>query len=242
VNAARLSHTPCGAIMLRREFISMLDLEAPVEQCLIAAHHDLHTRFPVTSRPKDPNGIVGYVNFKDIVAVMRLSPRNASLKGILRPLISFREEQTVAACLEQMIHLRSHIAIVRDARGDVAGMMTLEDILEELLGEIHDEYDRLPSHIVKSGAGWIVGGHALLSSIEEKTGLTMARASPASDDHETTFSDWVTERLGKPVEGGEILKFDDVRIVVRKVRRHFVYEAQLSSISEASNEKATAPA
>ena len=75
VNAARLSTTPVREIMLPAQFISMLTVgNASLAECLIAAHHDMHTRFPVTERPGDPQAIVGYVNFKDIVACLRLSP------------------------------------------------------------------------------------------------------------------------------------------------------------------------
>lgn len=226
VNAARLSHTPVRAIMLPASDVSMLQVDDSMDECLIAAHHDLHTRFPVCERRGDPQSILGYVNFKDIIAAMRLSPRDSSLRGILRPLVSFRSEQTVAACLEQMIHGRNHIALVRSVSGVTLGMITLEDILEEMLGEIHDEFDRLPAHITRSGPGWIVGGHAAVDAVQRITGLDLP---PKSPDHlPATVTDWVSERLGGPVQGGEVLDAEGLRVVVRKVRRQHVYEAQMT--------------
>jgi putative hemolysin len=106
-------------------------------------------------------------------------------------------------------------------------MVTLEDILEELVGEIHDEYDRLPSYVTKSGNSWVVGGFATLSHIREACGIEL----PVPDNGVplTTVNEWVLQRLGKPVQGGEILSADGVRIIVRKVRRQRVLEAQIAS-------------
>jgi len=82
--AAALSHRPIREVMLPANFISMLDVNMSVVDALIAAHLDMHTRIPVTERPGDPQGIVGYVNFKDIVAFMRMAPSDPSVRGIMR--------------------------------------------------------------------------------------------------------------------------------------------------------------
>ena len=66
----------------------MLNANESIAQCLIAAHLDMHTRFPVTNEPGNPQAIIGYVNFKDIVVQMRLSPDDTSLAGIIRMLPS----------------------------------------------------------------------------------------------------------------------------------------------------------
>ncbi|MEX0641656.1 MAG: hemolysin family protein [Pirellulales bacterium] len=226
VNAARLSTTPVREIMLPAEFISMLSVETSLAECLITAHHDMHTRFPVTERAGDPQAIIGYVNFKDIVACLRLSPQDASIRAILRPLPLFWEDSSVSACLERLIHERNHIALIRDVKEQVIGMITMEDILEELVGEIHDEYDRLPSYVTKSGNSWVVGGFAKMAHVREVTGIDL----PIKDNGDTpaTVNDWVIHRLGRPVQGGEVVSADGVRAVVRKVRRQRVLEAQIA--------------
>ena len=79
--------------MLPAEHISMLNVGAPLGESLVTAHLDMHTRFPVAERPGDPQSILGYVNFKDLVALMRLSrPHDASLRAILRPMPSLDAE------------------------------------------------------------------------------------------------------------------------------------------------------
>ncbi len=225
INAARLSSTTVRSIQLPAQYISMLYLGSSMTDCLIAAHEDMHTRFPVTDSLDDPQKIVGYVNFKDIVASLRISPHDASLRGILRPLPRLPDDLTVSHCLEKLIHERIHIALVMDTSGKVSGMITLEDILEELIGEIHDEYDRLPSHINRSGKGWIVGGNASLGLLKEVCKIELP--IDASQKTPVTLNEWVATNLGKPVDGGEVIVLRNLRIVVRKVRRQQVLEASL---------------
>jgi putative hemolysin len=230
VNAARLANLRVRQIMLPADAISMLDVNDDLTNALIAAHEDMHTRFPVTERPGDPQSIIGYVNFKDIVACMRIAPREPSLRSILRPLSRLLADDTVAAALEKLIREHNHIALVRDDAGDVVGMVTLEDVIEELVGEIHDEFDRLPTHITAAGPNWIVGGGAQLAQLERITGLQFPTADMLPPPH--VLNDWLVRRLGRPVERGEEIKLDGMRILVRKERRKNVQEAQVSRVAE----------
>lgn len=225
VQAARLATRLVREIMLPAEYITMLHRDTSLADSLIAAHLDMHTRFPVCDRPADPQSISGYVNYKDIVSQLRLSPDGPSLSGILRPLPSLLDELPISVCMERMIHGHSHIALVRDNRNQVLGMITLEDILEELVGEIHDEYDRLPTHVVASGKAWVVGGGVSLSRLRERTGISL---EPAGTAEVRTLNDWVVTTLGRNVEGGEILEKAGARLLVRKLRRKKLLEAQIS--------------
>ncbi|MEX0585633.1 MAG: CBS domain-containing protein, partial [Pirellulales bacterium] len=228
VNAARLSNLQIRRIMLPSEYISTLGLDAELADALIAAHHDMHTRFPVTERDADPQSIVGYVNFKDIVACMRISPHEPSLRAIVRPLSTLQADQSVASALEQLIREHHHIALVRDAANLVVGMVTLEDIIEELVGEIHDEFDRLPAHITSAGTGWVVGGGTTLQQLGRITGIDLPVESDGHGPPPATLNEWVLRHLGRPVDRGEEVRIDGVRILIRKERRQAVQEAHLS--------------
>jgi len=228
VNAARLSNLPIRRIMLPAEYISTLNLNSELGDALIAAHHDMHTRFPVCEKIGDPQTIIGYVNFKDIVACMRISPHEPSIRAIIRPLSTLQAEQSVASALEQLIREHHHIALVKDADGTVVGMVTLEDIIEELVGEIHDEFDRLPAHITSSGTGWVVGGGTSLSQLEKITGVQLPLEGDGHTPPPATLNEWVLRHLGRPVDRGEEVKIDGVRILIRKERRQAVQEAQLN--------------
>ncbi len=226
LNAARLSSRPVGEIALPAEDISMLNVNDSIGDCLIQAHLDMHTRFPVTDKPGDPQAIVGYVNFKDIVVHMRLSPHDASLRGIIRTIPSLSVGVPISTALDSLMRFRTHIALLRDAGGRVAGMITLEDIIEELVGDIQDEYDLLPVHTVSTGNGWIVGGGTGLERMRDATGIDLTKDLPAEGAR--NLSAWVVGHLAAPVSGGETIERGGVRVVVRKVRRQRVFEAQVS--------------
>jgi len=225
VSASRLASTPVRDIVLPAEYISMLVTCEPLSQALIAAHQDMHTRFPVTEERGNPQRITGYVNLKDIVAAMRLSPGDPSLQSLVRPLHVFEGDTSVADCLEYLMRQHSHIALVRDAGGAITGMVTMEDIVEELLGEIHDEFDRMPAYLTPAGKGWIAGGFVTLSRLRDRIGLEL---NPAAEKPVLTLNDWIVEHLGRPPRGGEELDTDGWRILIRKTRRALAQEVHLS--------------
>ena len=227
LRAAKLTGRPIREIMLPAQYISMLDATMSLAECLIAVHLDMHTRFPVSQRKDDPQSIIGYINLKDLLAIMHLTRGEPpTLRSILRPFPQLPDTLPIPACLERMIREHTHIALVIDAKHAVVGMITLEDILEELVGEIEDEYDRLPAHVTPSGRTWIVGGGIGLPRLKELTGFDLAANPPAAGA--ATLSDWIMGHLGHGVHGGEEIQHHGVRVVVRKIRRQKVLEAQIS--------------
>ena len=206
----------------------MLAADQSLSDALIAAHQDMHTRFPVTEQPGDPQRIIGYVNFKDIVSALRLAPRDPALRNLIRHIRDFNSEASVADCLESMMRERTHIALVRDRGGKTVGMVTLEDIVEELVGEIHDEFDRMPTHLVRAGQGWIAGGFISLAQLREQAGIDL---QPLSEKPIYTLNDWIGERLGRPPRGGDELQTDAYSILIRKTRHILVQEAYITPSS-----------
>ena len=127
-----------------------------------------------------------------------------------------------------MIRNHTHIALIQDEGQAVMGMLTLEDVLEELVGEIRDEHDQLPIHVIRSGTGWVVGGGASLSRLKGETGLDLGCVSPESGTR--TLGDWIVAHLGRPARGGDVVEDQDVRVAVRKIRQEKVQEAQVTSL------------
>ncbi|QDU22778.1 hemolysin family protein [Urbifossiella limnaea] len=227
LGAAALSHRPIRDVMLPAAAISTLDATAGIADALVAAHLDMHTRFPVTEAPGDPNQIVGYVNFKDIVAHARLAPNDPTLRGVVRSIPSVPADMLVSDVLARLTRESTHIALVRDAAGAVVGMVTLEDIIEELVGDIEDEFDRLPGSLAKAGAGWVVGGGVTPDRLKATTGIDLPPGPGGEPPRH--LSEWVLARLGGVVRGGEVVDADGVRVLVRKVRRQKVQEAQVEA-------------
>lgn len=227
LGATRLSSRPVGDIMLPADAIRTIPADAEIGDALVVAHLDMHTRFPVTERPGDTKGVIGYVNFKDIISHMRLAARDGTtVRTIVREIASFAADTPVSTCLEQLIRGYVHIAVVRDATGTVVGMVTMEDIIEELVGDIGDEYDHLPTHAARAGRGWVVGGGIALDKVQQLTGVAWPPAP--GDTAVKHLSEWVSRHLAAPVRGGEVVERGAVRVVVRKVRRQNVLEAQVT--------------
>jgi putative hemolysin len=229
LSASRLRSTPLSHIMLPAEHMGMLSVEQTLSEALIVAHQEMHTRYPVTEEPGNPQRIIGYANFKDIVTALRIAPHDPSLKNLVREIRHFRADTSVADALESLIRERNHIAIIHGEGGKVVGMITLEDILEELVGEIHDEFDRVPAYVIATGNGWIVGGFVTLERLTEVTGIGLV---PNSEKPLYTLNDWVTEHLDNPPRGGDEVRADGCRVLVRKTRQVLVQEAFVERVKD----------
>lgn len=224
--AAHLSTRPVRDIFIAAQDISMIYVGSSLMEALIKAHLDMHTRFPVCSVENDPQSIQGYVNFKDIVAALKVNPSDPSVRGISRPIQKVAEDTALSVLLEMMIQQKMHIVIVISQEGAVLGMVTLEDVMEELVGEIEDEFDRLPTHIHPCGEAWIMGGGVPMSTVASTAGLPWPSASGAG--RIPTLSEWCTQHARPTLRGGEAVEADNLHVLPRKFRRKKVLEATVS--------------
>ena len=122
---------------------------------------------------------------------MRTNPNDSRLAGVIRPLHDAAPEDSAADLLRLFVEQHIHIALVRDPQGRTLGIVALEDLVEELVGEIEDEFDRLPRLVhAFNGGTWIVGGGVKLAEVNARLGATLA---PPQE----TLSAWLTRRLGQ---------------------------------------------
>ncbi len=229
LSAAHLSSHPVREIMMPAQDISMIYSGSSLAEALIKAHLDMHTRFPICAVPDDPQSIEGYVNFKDIVAALRVNPSDPTIKGIARPIKKVSEDMPLSQLLEVIIREKNHIVLVTSGEGVVLGMVTLEDIIEELVGEIEDEFDRLSSHIHPYGSSsWIMGGGVSMTAVASAAGLDWW--DKFSEGRVPTLAEWCAQKAGGPLKGGEVIESDGLRVAPRKFRRKKVSEAMVTAI------------
>jgi len=228
LSAAQLSQRKVADIMWDADDISMIPVTDSLSDALIKAHLDMHTRFPVCEKAGDPQTIVGYLNFKDIVSALKMSPENPSVQNITRPIRKLSTEMPLSQALSEMMREKIHIAIVISQDQRVVGMITLEDIIEDLVGEIEDEFDRIPAYIQPVGSGWIAGGAVSMTTIAETLGVELTFENILG--RTPNLAEWIAQKLGRDVEAGEVLSFDNISITIRKLRRRKLAEAFISKI------------
>src|SRR3954469_10038877 len=227
LQASRLSAMKVKDIMMPDDDIVMVVADAPLSENLVIAHMDLHTRFPVTTRKGDPEGIIGYVTFKDMVLLAKTHPGNPVIREIVRQIISLPQEMPLSEALKRMIAEHHHLALVRDTAGKVVGMITQEDIFEELVGDIQDEFDRLPRHVNFAGHQLVVGGGVTLGQLRDAIG----RPELGGDLPPTTsLNDWLNHGREVTLRGGDMVVVDRVWAQVRKVRRRRITEVVLDPL------------
>lgn len=224
LSSALLSTRPVKDIIIPAQDITMIWVGDSLMEALVKAHLDMHTRFPVCREKNDPDTIEGYINFKDIVYSLKTNPKESSLKSIIRAIREIDGDTAISLALEKMIQEKLHIAIVVSKDDKILGMVTLEDILEELVGEIEDEFDYLPTHISPYGGNaWIMGGGLPMTKVFSVIGIDTGHKYV--DNKVPTLSEWCAQKAKQPLEGGEIIEDDNIRVVVRKFRRKRVSEA-----------------
>lgn len=226
--AAHLSTHIARDIMIPAQDISMIYSGDTLAQALIKAHMDMHTRFPVCMAENDPQTIERYLNFKDIVSALRVNPTDPTVKGISRPITRINENTPLSKLLEMMIQDKAHIVIVVSDENKIVGLITLEDVIEELVGEIEDEFDRLPTHIHPCPSGWIMGGGVPMTTAATTAGLDW---SGKFTGKVPTLAEWCVQTFGATLNGGETIQSDGIRIVPRKFRRKKVLEAIVSNVT-----------
>jgi putative hemolysin len=220
MSAVQLSARTVADAMVPERDISTIPAGASLVDALIEAHLHMHTRYPVCTEAGNKQSISGYVTFKDIVTALRVDPSASGLHGIVRPVRHIPTGTTLAQALTDMIRDRVHIALVTDG-ANVRGLITMEDIVEELVGDIRDEYDRLPAHLNPIGEGWLAGGGVLIGDLAKAMGGTVL----ADVDNKLTLAEWVDRSRELSPRSGDTIRACGVDMQVRKVRRNRVAEA-----------------
>ena len=133
----RMSDLSAGDVMVATKRMDLLDIDAPYDELLDTVIRTAHSRFPVFEGSKD--NIIGILLAKDLLKLQRAPELN--LRTLLRPVAFIPESKRLNELLREFRSNRNHLAIVFDEFGVTAGLVTIEDVLEEIVGEIEDEFD-----------------------------------------------------------------------------------------------------
>ena len=215
-------------IMLPRIYITALDVNTPLEQALDVFLQSGHSRVPVYEDSVD--NILGLLFAKDLLKVWREGGKIDSLRNLLRQAYFVPEAKLVDELLAEMQTRRVHMAVVVDEYGGVAGLVTLEDIVEEIVGEIRDEYDQgeeLPYMQVAEGE-YIFLGRIDLGDFNELMGshLPMEEAE--------TLGGFIYDRMGRVPVSGEVLVVDDLELIVEQVSKQRIRKVRARKLNQAA--------
>ena len=209
-----LGDTEVREVMLPRVDIVGIERSTPWSEVVDRVRSSEHARFPVYEETIDE--IVGILYAKDLLpAIIADEPPASGWPSLVRPAVFIPATKTIDAQLRDFKASRTHMAIVSDEYGGTAGLVTIEDVLEEIVGDIRDEYDVEEPEIEPGldGRRYWVSGRLTVDELSEALGQDFA-----SDDV-TTVGGLVYEHLGRVPHNGEQFVLGNFRVVVERVRR-----------------------
>jgi len=210
----QLGDTLVREIMIPRIDMLALDVTTPLFEAVDRLLGSGHSRVPVYEENVDH--LLGLLYAKDLLRIWREGNKTNSLRDMLRPAYFVPEAKKVDELLAEMQNQRIHMAIVVDEYGGVAGLVTLEDIVEEIIGEIQDEYDQgeeAPFQKLTDGS-YLFQGRIDLDDFNELMGCDLP--SVESD----TLGGYIYSRLGRVPVAGEKLLYGDLLLTVEQVSAH----------------------
>jgi putative hemolysin len=212
-----LEDTLVRAVMVPRPDMFCLDATTPAAELLNLLRENLHSRVPVFDENIDQ--IVGVLYTKELLPYLRGLPDDFDLRARLHPPYFVPESKRADALLREFQAKKIHLAIVVDEYGGTAGLVTLEDVLEELVGEIRDEFDEEERLIQRlDRRSFRVSGKLPIDELNAAAGLDIPSASF------DTVGGWVLDLFGRVPRKGERKETDTLTVAVEKVERTRVVE------------------
>jgi CBS domain containing-hemolysin-like protein len=236
LNALDLRRRVVREVMRPRQEIVALDTEAGLADCLATAEKTRYSRFPLCIGG-DPDKTLGVVHIKDLYAMRLKAASGADLAPVARKLIYVPETARLEKLLQLFLERKLHLAIVVDEYGGTLGLVSLENILEELVGQIQDEFDQEKPLLVRTSATTCeVSGTLPLHELAELVGV------PLREEGVTTASGWVTQRLGGFPKPGDVLTAGAFDLRVEEMDGRRVARLKISKRLEAEAAALDSPA
>ena len=207
----RLEELTASDAMVSTSRMDLLDIDASYEDLLDKVIRDAHSRFPVYEGTRD--NIIGVLLSKHLLQLQR-SP-NLNVRALLRPPLVLPETKRLSDLLREFRLHRNHMAILVDEFGRTSGLITIEDVLEEIVGEIEDEFDEPEDEgeiYQLANGSWRVRGDTPIEKVQESFEV---RLTPEDFDEDIeTIGGLVTQQLGRVPARGEVLELAGLRFEV----------------------------
>lgn len=214
-NAILINTIKLREIMVEKQNIKYLHSDMTLIDALLEAHTHQHTRYPVIER--DKNKIIGYINFKDIINVLKFNPKNPSLLSICRPILQLNDQEYTINALKTMTKNFQHIALITDVQSNIVGLITLENIIETLVGDIGDEFDFIPDYVYKIADNrYVAGGKITLKKLSE--------AGIAVPPQNMFLNEWLQKHFGTDIKTDAKIQINNTTFIIRKIRRAKIFE------------------
>jgi magnesium and cobalt transporter len=219
-----VSETQVRDIMVPRSHMVVLDLDEPVDALLKTIVESGHSRFPVIGEDRDQ--VVGILLAKDLLRRFgeQQDSETLNIAGLLRTPVFIPESKRLNALLTQFRESRNHMAIVVDEYGGVSGLATIEDVIEQIVGDIGDEHDPEATEDIQDvGEGrYSVLALARIEDFNEHFGVAL------SDEEYDTVGGLVMHELGRLPRRGELLEFRGFRFKVLRADRRRIYALEVT--------------
>jgi len=213
------------SIMIPRTEISSASLDSTLGEVIKLVNECGHTRIPIHKDNVDE--IVGILHGKDLLKFWGKDPSAKIPPEILRKPFFVPETQRVSEVLKELQQGRTHLAVVTDEYGGTAGIITIEDILEEIVGEIQDEHDReQPLFTVNDDGSLIVDARLEVGKLEEKLSVQLPRGDFDS------VGGFIIHLLGRIPEVDETISFEDLEFAIQKADRRKICRVLVRRKSE----------
>ena len=211
LNALDLRQRTAREVMRPRNEIIVFDSTATIADCLALAEKTRYSRFPVCAEG-DLDRTRGVVHIKDLYALRERAHTAADLLPVARPLIYVPETAPLDKLPRRFLDRKLHFAIVVDEFGGTVGIVTLENTVEAIVGQIQDEFDAEATQFVRKGDDvWEVAGILALHELEKIIGQV------PHDENTTTASGWVTEKLGGFPRNGNAVEVNGFELRVEEM-------------------------
>jgi len=211
LNALDLRHRTAREVMRPRNEITAFDTAVSLAECVTLAEKTRYSRFPICENG-DLDKTLGVVHIKDLYALRERAKTAAELLPLARPLFYIPETASLDKLLRRFLDRKSHFAIVVDEFGGTVGIVTLENAMESLVGQIQDEFDTEKSELVRLGENvWEAAGTLALHELEKIIGTV------PHGENTTTASGWITEKLGGFPRSGDFVAVGDFELRVEEM-------------------------